>query len=512
MFPVCSKCIYLTNKPERFRKCPCVPIFHKDMLCSNERNAIKDSVAGVSIKPFCEEANKHGECLAYYPIGLEKPEIFFEEGENILTVKGTSDIILEVLDKSGEKNADAIGNLRSESGENGAVCTVEILHSCKLRARCIKDGVYSDCAEKTVEIADAPEILFDKETNTVSIKSYNRVFFSADGSEVTEDSKEYTEPFVIDHNTTIKARSSANSELSKTTTQYCVSIEAPVIKFDEENNIVSIEADDTILYSTDGSDIYDDAQEYDGDFVIEKNTTVKAACIVDGELSEQTELECKVPDAPEIEYDNQTHKVTITAENSVRYTTDGNDVKKKDSEYTLPFVITETCTVKAVSFVDSRISEQTKKKCVYVEAPEITFDEDTYTVSISDSNTEESKILYSKDGSTIYDDADEYTSPFVLDENATIKACCIIDEVLSKETSLTCQVPSKPEISFNSTTGTVTITGNNTILYTTDGSNVKKKDSEYKSSFKITATTTVKAKEFVNNKLSEQAEMECVVE
>lgn len=482
------------------------------MLCANEKNAIKDSVAGTSAKPFCEEVNRHGECLVYYPTGLRKPEIFFDEGENTLAVKGTGGIEVEAFDKNGEKDTEAIKGLETESYEEKITCTAAVLHSCTVKARSVIDGVCSEPAEKAIEIADIPTIDFDNKTNTVSIKSYNKVFFSTDGSEVSEESCEYKEPFVIDRNTMVKARSYANSDLSKTVSRYCISIEPPVISFDEENNIVSIEADDKILYSTDGSDIYDDAQEYDGDFAIDRNTTVKAACIVDGELSEQAELECKVPDVPVIEYDNLTHKVSISAENPVRYTTDGNDVKKKDSEYTLPFVITESCIVKAVSFVEDRISEQAVKKCVYVKEPEITFDENTGSVSIADSNKEKSKILYSTDGSTIYDDADEYTAPFIIDKNTTVKACCIIDGVLSKETSLACKVPSKPEISFNKSTKIVAITGSNPILYTTDGSDVKKKDSEYKSPFKITETATVKAREFVNNRLSEQAEMECVVE
>ena len=71
--------------------------------------------------------------------------------------------------------------------------------------------------------------------------------------------------------------------------------------------------------------------------------------------------------------------------------------------------------------------------------------------------------------------------------------------------------PSTPKITFNASTKTVTITGENTILYTTDGSDVRKKDTEYKGPFKITSTTTIKAKTIVNDRLSEQTELECVI-
>lgn len=501
--PVCIKCIYLTSEKERFRKTPAIKIFHRDMLCSAKNNAIVDKVAGTSICPFCEEVNRHGECLEYYPKGLEPPEIVFDSGTQEIEITGTNPIAY-TLDGSEPqaKNATDKDVLAEKY-----TATQAVSHSCTVKAACVKDNVLSAVASFIIEIPDIPIINFDKITNTVSIESYNKVYFTTDGSKVTEESEVYTKPFVIDRNTKIRARSSSLNDLSEQVEKYCVSIEAPVIKFDEDSNIVSIEADDPILYSTDGSDIYDDAKEYDGDFIIEKNTIVKAACIVDGELSEQAELECKVLGKPEIEYDAETHRVTITSENSIRYTTDGEDVKKKDAEYVSPFIITKTCNIKAVSFAGERSSEQAEKKCVYVSQPKISFDQETGIVSITGGG----KILFSTDGNTVYDDEDEYTAPFAITRNTTVKAKCLIDGVLSSEASMSCKVPSRPEIQYNSQTKTVAITGENTILYTTDGSDVKKKASEYKAAFRIASTTTVKARAFVNNRLSEQAELVCEI-
>lgn len=505
MNPICAKCIYLTSEQEKFRRCPSIPIFHRDMLCSNSENARKDHVDGVAYKPFCEEVNRYGECLVYMPKGLESPKIVFDDLDNIVRIYGTKPFVVTYDD--GELNANL-----PESGiydEETKVYSEEfsLPHTCKVNAACVEDGVLSETATLFCEIPDTPEIEFDKSTNTVSIKSYNKLYFTTDGSKVTEDSPVYDGPFVIDHNTTVKARSYAREDFSEQVSQLCISIEPPVIEFNSDLNEVSISADDKILYSVDGSDIYDDAAEYDGSFVIEKNTVIKAACIVDDELSEQTELECKVPNIPVIAYDQTTHQVTIESENEVRYTINGEDVKKKDTLYSAPFSITETCTVKAVSVVGDRISEQAEFLCVFVSAPEITFDPDTNTVSI----TGEDKILYSTDGSKIYDDAEEYTEPFVITKNTTVRAACIKDGSLSDEVTLTCKVPSVPTITFDSKTKTVTIKGENTILYTTDGSDVRKKDAEYKTAFKISVTTTVKARTIVDNRLSEQAELECVI-
>lgn len=506
IIPVCKKCKYLDNKPTAFRKSPCIPIAHRTMCCSNEKNAIKDNVSGEYYKPFCEEVNRHGECLQYYPSELtEVSEMTFDAGLNELYICAKNPFII-AFDKSEiSKNTQPIGiyNEKTELYED----IIKINHSCTVFAACILDNVLSDVKSINIEIADIPTILFDKTTNTVTIKSYNKVYYTLDGKDVTENSLVYTEPFVIDKNSTIKAKSYANEDFSKQVQEYCVSIESPVINFDVDTNTVSISADDTILYSIDDSDIYDDALVYDEPFTIEKNTTIKARCIVDNELSEQVELLCCIPNKPVITYDEITHLVKMEAENAIKYSLDGEDVKKKDTIYTEPFKIEKTCTVKAVSVVGNKQSEQAELKCLVVDKPVITFDADTNTVTI----TAKDKILYSTDGSNIYDDADEYSTPFVIDKNTTVTARCSVDGILSEQVSLLCKVPTIPIITFDEKSKLVTIKSENTVLYTTDGSDVKKKDTEYKNSFKINVSTTIKARSIVDGKLSEQAELECTI-
>ena len=503
--PICAKCIYLSNEQEKFRRCPQIPIFHRDMLCSAKGNSRKDHVDGVEYKPFCEEVNRHGECLEYYPKGLEMPAINFFEDDNLLCIYGSNPIVFTTDDSNPTAKLEPVGEYDEKEKVYKFETTLE--HTCTVKAACIEDGVLSDILEGYCEIPDTPVIEFDKTTNTVTIKSYNKVYFTTDGSKVTEYSPVYKGPFVIDHNTTVKARSYAREDFSDQVTEYCISIEPPVIEFDADTNKVSISADDPILYSVDGSDIFDDSAVYDEPIELTKNTLVKAACLVDGELSEQVELECKVANPPVITYDEKTHKVTIESENTVHYTTDGSYPKHSSPEYVVPFAITETCTVKATSFTEEKASTVTELECVFIAPPEIEFDPETNEVSISGENT----ILYSTDGSKIYDDSDEYTGSFVIEKNTTVRAACILNGVLSDEVSLACKVPSKPTITYDSKTKTVTIKGENTILYTTDGSDVRKKDSEYKSAFKISATTTVKAKTIVDDRLSEQAELTCTV-
>lgn len=503
--PICKKCIYLSDEQVRFRPCPKIPIFHRDMLCSNIKNAIKDHVSGEPFKPFCEEVNRHGECLVYKPSDLEMPAINFFEDDNLLCIYGSNPIVFTTDDSTPSAKLEPVGEYDEEEKVYKFETTLE--HTCTVKAACIEDGVLSDILEDYCEISDTPVIKFDKTTNTVTIKSYNKVYFTTDGSKVTEYSSVYKGPFVIDHNTTIKARSYAREDFSDQVTEYCISIEPPVIKFDADTNKVTITADDPILYSVDGSDIFDDSPVYEEPIELDKNTIVKAACLVDGELSEQVELECKVANPPVITYDQSTHKVSIESENTVHYTIDGSYPKHSSPEYVVPFAITETCTVKAASFTEEKASTVAELECVFIAPPEITFNPDDNTVSI----TGENKILYSTDGSKIYDDSDEYDRPFVIEKNTTVRAACILDGVLSDEVSFVCKVPSVPKITFDARTKTVTITGENTILYTTDGSDVKKKDAEYKSPFKITETKTIKAKTIVDNRMSEQTELVCTI-
>lgn len=503
--PVCTKCIYLSTEQPKFRPCPRVPVFHRDMLCAAEKNAFKDHVTGENYKPYCDEVNRHGECLAYYPRGLEKPRLAYDDFENIIRVYASNPFVITSEDKPLTPKMEPHGVY-----DNALKCyygEFTMTHTGTLKAACVLDGVISETEELYVEIPDVPEIEFDKTTNTVTIKSYNKVFFTTDGKKVTEDSDVYNGSFVIDHNTTIKACSYANEDLSKQVERYCISIEPPVIEFDSDINKVTLLADDPIVFSTDGSDLYNDSEVYEEPIELTENTLIKAACLVEGELSEAAEKECKVANLPEISYDAKTHKVTIKSENPVRYTLDGSDPKKASTLYEAPFVITESCTVKATSFTEEKQSAVASLECIYVSPPEITFNAENNMVTI----TGENKILYSTDGSKIYDDSDEYDGPFVIEKNTVVKAACILDGILSDEVTVECKVPSTPRISFDSRTKTVTISGENTILYTTDGSDVKKKDAEYKSPFKIAATSTIKAKAYVGDRESEQAVLECII-
>lgn len=503
--PVCAMCKFIANSPAKPRPCSRIPIIHKDMVCVAEGNAVKDNVTGESYAPFCEEVNRHGECLVYYPVGLEAPSFTYFEEDKLFCLYGNSQLLVTTDGTDPSAKTKPVGSYDEEKHVWAYEFHVE--HSCVVKAACILDGVVSDIVEEEVSVQDVPEIEFDSDTSTVSIKSYNKVFYTLDGSAPDENSLEYTAPFTITENTLVKAISVCDGFYSEIVSKQCDTIEAPVIKFDKETNTVTIESDDTVLFSTDGSDIFDDADEYTAPFVITENTLVKAAAIVDGVLSTQVELECRVPTKPVIEYDEKKRTVKITSDDEVLFTVDGTDVKKKSEMYQAPFTIKETTTVKAKSIVDGKFSEQAELVCEVVPVPEITFDDVNNMVSMTGDN----KILYSLDGSDIYDDSDEYTDSILLEKNTLVKAACVKDGHFSDTVSKECKVLNTPEISYDNRTKTVTISAENPVLYTTDGSDVRKKDLEYTKPFKIAVTSTIKAKAILGDRLSEQAELTCVV-
>lgn len=369
----CSNCRYRESVEEN-------SIFFNSPVCENKKKCREDFVSGKLIPRKCKDINGYGECLDYYPNGLEKPEVSFDENTNTVTLKG-SNVMVYTLDGTEPTNKlEPVG--KYDETEELYIAEIVLEHSAIVVAGCLLENVVSDTEKLLCEIPDVPSIDFDRETNTVTINSYNLTYYTTDGTDVIETVDEvdpetsevtqkiiihgevYKKPFVIEENKTIKAVSYAREQYSEQVSKECKSVEPPVIEFNPDTNTVSITAEDDILFTTDGSDVYDDADEYTAPFVINQNTTVKAACIVDGTLSEQVELDCKVPTVPTITFNSATKTVTLNGNNTILYTTDGSDVKKKDTEYTGPFKITETSTIKAKEIVDNRLSEQAELECV----------------------------------------------------------------------------------------------------------------------------------------------------
>ncbi len=117
-----------------------------------------------------------------------------------------------------------------------------------------------------------------------------------------------------------------------------------------------------IYYTTNGNDPrdqYSGRQEYTGQLTISETTTFKAVAFVGNLYSDVVEKTyTKTPAAPEISPASCTFsepfQVTITAESgaTIYYTTDGSNPTDQSTQYTGPFTVSTTTTVKAKAYVN----------------------------------------------------------------------------------------------------------------------------------------------------------------
>ena len=144
-------------------------------------------------------------------------------------------------------------------------------------------------------IITAKNNVFNWSGNVVSLTRETEdaaIRYTIDGSEPTEASSLYTEPFTIDDTTTVKAKAFKTdwfeSETATATfTREWYTVDAPVIApgdttFENASQEVSIScATDgaAILYTTDGSDPAVDGKEYKHPFKIYNTCTIRAVAI-----------------------------------------------------------------------------------------------------------------------------------------------------------------------------------------------------------------------------------------
>ena len=144
--------------------------------------------------------------------------------------------------------------------------------------------------------------------------------------------------------------------------------------------------------------------------------------------------------APTIEDDTpfeESTEITINvlAGTTVYYTTDGTDPTTSSTEYSAPFEITETTTVKAIAVMGedvSAISEATFKtvpKAPVILTESTTFDE---SITVTITAEEDAAIYYTTDGSDPTSSSELYNEPLTFTETTTLKVIAVIDGVPSE--------------------------------------------------------------------------------
>ena len=241
----------------------------------------------------------------------------------------------------------------------------------------IRDGVRYGAAK--VEITPAGGVY--EEGVDVSLACTNstaNIYYTLDGGDPTTNVTDrcflYNEPITLTHAATVKALAhvaehpytvvySERYALGQTLVPSIVAADGDV--FNWSGNVVTLATETEyaeIRYTLDGSEPTESSRLYTGPFAIDDTTTVKAKAFKEDWFESETATatftrEWYTVDAPVIEpsgaaFENVSQTVSLSCATEgamIFYTTDGSDPKVNGREYTKPFTIYKTCTVRAIA-------------------------------------------------------------------------------------------------------------------------------------------------------------------
>lgn len=309
---------------------------------------------------------------------------------------------------------------------------------------------------------EAPVIDLDWTNGEISIENPNAVgtvYYTTDGSEPTNASTEYTEPFASGNvaSVTVKAVVYDNGSYSVVSAK----------TYTRSGGVVSQSANYTsgqmgfrarctqdggmVKYTTDGSDPDYTSESLSGwlYYPMFVPTSYKwrtyAPGYLPGSVSTFSGGYAK-PTAPTFAFDAETNTVTLgktgncqlielktTASGPnygcrIYYTLDGSTPTAVSTLYTGPFQITGNVTVKAVLIAFGQYSSDVNtENIVITNAPTISLNSDTGDITIT--GPAGSTLYYTRDGSNPTTESTQYTVPFNVTNSLleTIKAIAVVD-------------------------------------------------------------------------------------
>ncbi len=350
------------------------------------------------------------------------------------------------------------------------------------------------------------------------------IYYTTDGSTPTASSPTYGSSFKLTATKTVKAIAMKTGMVNSSVASQSVTVSrvaTPTISpagglfsVSQQVTMSCATSSAAIHYTTNGSAPTASSPIYNGAITLNSTTTVKALAVKSGMLdslsSSQSYTLMATVATPVITNTAVAggQQVSISSGTSgatIYYTLDGSIPTTSSSIYGSPFKLTATKTVKAIAMKTDMTNSSVASKSITVSTvttPTIsaTAVAGGQQVSIS-SGTSGATIYYTLDGSIPTTSSPTYGSPFKLTATKTVKAIAMktgMTNSAAATKSITVSTVTTPTISATAVTGGQQVsissgTSGATIHYTTDGSAPTASSPTYGSSFKLTATKTVKA-------------------
>lgn len=349
---------------------------------------------------------------------------------------------------------------------------IELSKTTTLKTVSFDNGKYSEVVELTyIKDTNIPsDVKADKVAGkytkpikvTLSNEDNLAIYYTIDGSTPSKTSSKYTTPISIGETTVLKAVTYQGDSAGNVMTfkyQYPtvpseVTASIPETKFTSSKTVELIsDIDANIYYTTDGSVPSLTSSRYDQPLTISKSMTVKAIAERDGKTSAVTTLDYIIApvavqaDKPAGTYDGSVvveFRVPNNDQVEIYYTTNGSVPTVASNHYTQPLRVSEntTFTVGATYKNSNDIGVVTNHTYIInpiteAKAPVITPGSGTYgqrqLVSMS-SDTQDSKIYYTVDGSIPSRDSMEFKEPFYVKQDTVVKAITVTKNGISEIT------------------------------------------------------------------------------
>ncbi|HZG78601.1 MAG TPA: chitobiase/beta-hexosaminidase C-terminal domain-containing protein, partial [Paenibacillus sp.] len=422
------------------------------------------------------------------------------------------------------------GNDPTTSSQSGTSVTITGApgETVTVKAYAVKDGMadsevatftYTLQGQVAAPTADPASGTIVAANSTVTLSTATadaKIYYTTNGEDPTEASKEYTGPITITEGVTIKAIAvkdgMEDSEVASFTYTLQGQVAAPTadpvsgttVAANSTVTLSTATADAKIYYTTNGEDPTEASTEYTGPITITEGVTIKAFAVKDGlaasavstftyTLQGQVAAPTANPSSGSTVANNSTVTLnTTTADTTIYYTTNGNDPttsSQSGTSVTITGAPGATVTVKAFAvkdgMEDSEVATFTYTLQGQVAAPTANPSSGTTvaansTVTLSTA-TADAKIYYTTNGEDPTEASTEYTGPITITEGVTIKAFAVKDGMAASAVStftytLQGQVAapvadpaSGTIVAANSTVTLSTATADAKIYYTTNG-------------------------------------------